>query len=64
MGGRIVLIALVCVAIAFAPAATAEPQSGSCVWTSSNGTQVSVGYDLRECTGRGGLYLGPEPEKG
>lgn len=60
MGGRIVIIALLCLAIVAAPSAVADEPSGSCVWTSQNGTHVSAGYDIKECTGQGGQY---QPER-
>jgi hypothetical protein len=56
-----VVIVLVCLGIAFAPAALADGESaGSCVWTAHNGTQVSAGYNARDCASSGGQWF-PSP---
>lgn len=64
MGGRIVLIGLICLAIAFAPAAAAEPDpayAGTCVWTSSQGTSISFGVNPKECLGTSGSWFPASP---
>lgn len=60
----VVLVALACLAVATAitpPAAADDESSGSCVWTSQQGTSVSAGYSLRDCKGSGGSSWEADP---
>ncbi len=54
MIGKIIVLLVIGVAIAFAPTATAEENSsdgsgGDCVWTSSSGGKAGAGANVSNC---------------